>query len=581
MDAGHRPSRVYRSRPVPTTVWDGLSSDLHPVLRRVLAARGISADQADPTLSRLVPVGLLPGVGQAVERLAAARARQERIVLVGDYDADGATATALAVSCLRAFGYRNVDYLVPSRFAWGYGLSPPVAEQAATSGPGLLVTVDNGIASLAGVRRAADLGLEVIVTDHHLPGAELPAPAIIVGPSVPGSTFPSPALCGVGVAFYLMAALGRALAGAGIVTADVARGAVTDCLDLVALGTVADMVPLDFNNRVLVAEGLRRIRSGRTRPGIRALFAVAGRDRSRASAADLGFGIAPRLNAAGRLDDMTIGIECLLTGSPGTAAHLAAHLHKLNAERREIQARMETEAGDLLAATVEPDGREEALCLCLFDERWHEGVVGLVANRLREKTGRPALAFARAGGPGLLKGSARSVTGINLRDAIAVAVGSLDDGNIRFGGHAMAAGITLPEETFPAFARAMGAALEGQRDLLSGPELSWTDGPLDPQDLCLELAEILAAAGPWGQGFAEPVFDNQLVMLGQRVVGAGHLHLDLRHPGGGNPIAAIAFNQPPLAATAGTVMRCRYRLEVDAFGQNRRPRLVVECLDCD
>jgi single-stranded-DNA-specific exonuclease len=570
------PRPVRRREPAPESL-AVLPADIHPVLRRVLAARHVAPGELSPALARLIPVGTLPGVDAAVARLRQAREQGERVVIVGDFDADGATATALMVRCLRAFGFGGVGFLVPDRLRFGYGLSPGVAELAATGGPGLLVTVDNGIASVEGVARAAALGLDVVVTDHHLPGTTLPAAAAIAGPTVPGSRFASPALCGVGVAFYVLAALGRALAAAGLCSSDVARRAVTDGLDLVALGTVADVVALDFNNRILVAEGLRRIRSGRCSPGIAALFAVAGRDPAVATAADLGFAVAPRLNAAGRLADMTVGVQCLLADDAATARALAAQLHALNAERRELQARSEAEALALLGdlSTLPLDRANAAVTL--FDESWHPGIVGLVAGRLRERTGRPAVAFARAPEPGLLRGSARSVPGVHIRDCIAAALREVSDGSVRFGGHAMAAGLTLPESLLPGFRTALAAEVHRHDEVIAAGDAVWTDGPLEPVDLTPEFAELLAAAGPWGAAFPEPLFDNAFEVLEEGVVGGSHLRLRVRHASGGEPLGAIAFGmagRAPLPREARLV----YRLEVDRWRQRRVAQLVVEAV---
>ncbi|MBL8225945.1 MAG: single-stranded-DNA-specific exonuclease RecJ [Chromatiales bacterium] len=569
--------RPVRRREATPAALASLPAGLHPVLRRVLAARHVTPAELEPSLPRLIPVGTLPGIDAAVERLMRARADGERVVIVGDFDADGATATALMVRCLRAFGYGRVGFLVPDRLRFGYGLSPGVAEVAAVGGPGLLVTVDNGIASVEGVARAAALGLDVVVTDHHLPGTTLPAAAAITGPTVPGTTFASPSLCGVGVAFYVLAALGRALAAAGLCSAEVARRAVTAGLDLVALGTVADVVALDFNNRILVAEGLRRIRSGRCSPGIAALFAVAGRDTAAATAADLGFAIAPRLNAAGRLADMTVGVQCLLADDPARARTLAAQLHALNAERRELQARTEAEALALLGDLAELPRALDNAAVTLFDESWHPGIVGLVAGRLRERSGRPAVAFARDPGSGMLRGSARSVPGVHIRDCIAAALREVSDGAVRFGGHAMAAGLTLPEALLPGFRAALSAEVHRYDEVIAAGDAVWTDGPLDAADLTPEFAEVLAAAGPWGSAFPEPLFDNTFEVLREGVVGGSHLRLTVRHPGGGDPVGAIAFGmaaRSPLPREARLV----YRLEVDRWRQRRAAQLVVEAV---
>lgn len=553
----------------------GLPAGLHPVLRRVLAARQVTAAQLQPQLAQLIPVNSLPGVQEAAERLIDARQRGERVLVIGDFDVDGATATALSVCCLRAFGFAAPDFLVPDRFRYGYGLSVGIAELAASRGPALLMTVDNGITSIEGVRRARELGMDVLITDHHLAGPVLPGDALLVNPNLPGSAFASPALCGVGVAFYLMAATGKRLAELGIIPAALARDTVTDCLDLVALGTVADLVPLDFNNRILVAEGLRRMRAGRTRPGVAALFRIAGRELSLARSADLGFAIAPRLNAAGRLEDMTIGIDCLLASDVATAQVLAARLDSLNVERRALQQQMQGEAEALLENLgAQVGGGDPAVCL--FDERWHPGIVGLVANRLRELTGCPAIAFARCPETGMLRGSARSVDGLHVRDAMAEALAAMPGPTVRFGGHAMAAGITLPEDELERFRSAFAVAVGRQRRLVGSDDSLWTDGTLEAQDLQLDLAETLAAAGPWGQGFPEPLFDNVFRLCEQRVIGEKHLRMRVQHPEGGKPVDAVAFNQTPLQSAPNVPLRLVYRLDVNTWRQTRTVQLVVE-----
>jgi single-stranded-DNA-specific exonuclease len=564
-----------RRRAVPALPPHLAAAGLHPVLGRVLAARGVGPGELDPVLARLLPVGSLPGIDLAVARLLAARARGERVVIVGDFDADGATATALFVAGLRALGFARVEYLVPDRFRLGYGLSPAVADLVAAGGPALIVTVDNGIASVTGVERARALELEVLVTDHHLPPPVLPAAVAIVNPNLAGSRFGSPALCGVGVAFYVVAALGRALADTGEIPAEQARRAAADGLDLVALGTVADVVPLDFNNRILVTEGLRRIRAGRTRPGLQALFGVAGRDPALATAGDLGFAVAPRLNAAGRLADMAIGVQCLLAPDLATATRLADQLHALNAERRALQARMEAEAHahlDGLPATA-----DAAAAVVLFDERWHLGVVGLVAGRVRERTGRPAVAFARDPASGLLRGSARSVPGVNIRDCIAAALAGVDLPEIRFGGHAMAAGLTLPEALLAGFRGALADAVAAVPGAGVDAAVLWSDGELAPGDLTVDLALLLEAAGPWGAAFPEPCFDNVFDVLDERVVGGAHLRLSLRHADGGPALGAIAFGRRA-PGLAGARVRLVYRLEPDRYRARRVPQLVVEAV---
>lgn len=576
-DTSIRP--VIRARRPSESAQAALPAGLHPVLRRVLAARQVTGGQLAPSLSRLVPVGTLPGVAAAAERLLLARQRGERVLVVGDFDADGATATALSVLALRALGFTAPAFLVPDRFTLGYGLSPGIVALAAPGKPDLILTVDNGITSHEGVRHARELGINVLITDHHLAGEQLPDADWIVAPNLPGSAFGSPSLCGVGVAFYLLAATGRLLADRGLVSPGAARAAATAGLDLVALGTVADLVPLDFNNRILVAEGLRRIRAGRSRPGIEALFRVAGRNPGDARAADLGYAIAPRLNAAGRLDDMTIGVQCLLAGDADEACTLAGELERLNRERRTLQDRMQDEASSLLDG-LEASGAGIYGSSCLFDERWHAGVIGLVASRIRERTGQPAIAFARAMEPGMLRGSARSIEGLHVRDAIAAALARLPHLTIRFGGHAMAAGLSLPEAELPAFRQAFAAELARQQAGSGGPEVLWTDGALRPDDIGLELAGALAGSGPWGQGFAEPLFDNCFRVREQRVVGERHLRLRVRHDDGGPWTDAIAFSRPPLGTPLPARVRLLYRLDVNNWQDSRRHQLVVEHLEC-
>ncbi|HUO82111.1 MAG TPA: single-stranded-DNA-specific exonuclease RecJ [Gammaproteobacteria bacterium] len=552
-----------------------LPGDLHPVLARVLAARGVlCADDLSLRLDRLLPVGSLSGIEAAVRLLLRHLRAGSRILVVGDFDADGATSTVIAVRALRAAGAAHVDYLVPNRFEYGYGLTPEIVALAAPRKPALIVTVDNGISSHAGIEAAHAQGAQVLVTDHHLPGMLLPPADAIVNPNLPGEPFASKHLCGAGVAFYLMAALHRA-AGTG-------RGPgfrVADLLDLVALGTVADVVTLDRNNRVLVEEGLRRIRAGRCVPGMSALLEVSGRCRADAVAADLAFGVAPRLNAAGRLADMSLGIECLLTDDQVRARELAARLHALNAERREIEARMQTEAIAAVEA-LRPDRTAGELpsALCLFDERWHQGIVGLVAARIRERVHRPVAAFAPVEG-GWLKGSARSVPGLHIRDVLD-AVAAREPGLLdRFGGHAMAAGLSLPRASLERFQTALSREVTRRLTDESRQNVLLTDGELDGAELTLELAECLRHCGPWGQGFPEPVFEGLFDVVGRRTVGASHLKLSVRASRGGAVCDAIAFNQagqlPPSRA------RLVYRLDVNAWRGARRLQLVVESLSAE
>jgi single-stranded-DNA-specific exonuclease len=566
--------RPIERRPVPP---DGaLPASLHPVLRRIYAARGVaSAEELELGLEHLLPVGTLDGVEAGAELLARHLAAGSRILVIGDFDADGATASALVVRALRRFGHAHADYLVPDRFRFGYGLTPEIVALAAERAPALIVTVDNGVSSLEGVAAARALGMEVLVTDHHLPGAVLPDASAIVNPNLPGAQFGSRALAGVGVAFYLLLALGRRLNVAASVTAEL--------LDLVALGTIADVVPLDRNNRVLVEAGLRRIRAGRCVPGIAALVAVAGRSLADVGTTELGFFVGPRLNAAGRLEDMSIGIECLLTDDPERARGLAERLDRLNAERRSIEARMQQEALVIVGRLhLDEPGARLPAALSLYDAEWHPGVVGLVAGRLKEQVHRPVIAFAPAEG-GLARGSARSVAGIHVRDALE-AVATRHPGLIdKFGGHTMAAGLTLPVARLAEFGRAFAAevARRAAPGLLDGILL--TDGPLAPAEMTLELAERLRAAGPWGAGFPEPTFDGEFTVLESRVLGERHLKLWVRPEPTAAPQEAIAFGW--LARANARVprrdarVRLVYRLDVNEYQGIRRPQLLVEYLE--
>ena len=546
------------------------AGDLHPVLRRIYGARGVlSAQDLDLSLERLLPVSTLEGVERAAELLAAHRA-SGRVLVVGDFDADGATGSALLVRAMRSLGFAHVDFLVPNRFRFGYGLTPGIVALAAERRPSLIVTVDNGVSSIEGVEAAHALGIPVLITDHHLPGARLPSADAIVNPNLAGSGFASPALSGVGVAFYVVAALARAVRHP--------QFRPSDLLDLVALGTVADLVPLDRNNRVLVAQGLRRIRAGRCVPGIRALLELAGRSLERLTAADLGFVVAPRLNAAGRLADMSVGIACLLTDDEARARALAAELTRLNEERREIEQRMQVEATELAAAVRFAESGDEAVGLCLFDENWHQGVVGLVAGRIKDRFHRPVVAFARAE-DGSLRGSARSVSGIHIRDVLD-AIAARHPGLIeKFGGHAMAAGMTLPESSLDGFRRAFAEEIAARADADTFAGVILSDGELSDAEMSLDTARLLRGAGPWGQGFPEPVFDGSFKIVDLRTVGGRHLKLRLRgaesalagaSAARGAVLEAISFgyvggaSEDP-ALEPGVTVDLAYRLEVNEY----------------
>ena len=551
-----------------------LPDTMHPVLRRVLASRGVlDAASAELRLAKLLAPDALGGIAHASRLLADAIAARKRIVVVGDFDADGAPGTAVAVRGLRLLGARDVGYAVPNRMVHGYGLSAELVRTLLPRAPQLIVTVDNGVASHAGVAEAAAHGIPVIVTDHHLPGPTLPAAAAIVNPNLEGDAFPSKALAGVGVMFYVLLAVRALMRDAGLPIPDLAP-----LLDLVAIGTVADLVPLDANNRVLVAAGLKRIRAGMTSAGVRALVDVAQRDLTRISAADLGYALGPRINAAGRLDDMSLGIECLLCDDPPRALDLAQRLDAINKERRELQAGMIDQADALLGAFARQAGTLP-IGLCLLDRGWHAGVVGLVASKLKERLNRPVIAFASVDeASGELRGSGRSVAGFHLRDALAAIDANAPGLIVRFGGHAMAAGLTLRVADFARFAD----AFDQQARRLLGDDVDHatlvSDGPLEAAEISLELAETLAIASPWGQGFAEPLFDNVFAVKHWRVLGEKHLRLELGLDGVLLPLRAIYFNgfdgKPPPGA-----VRAAYRLGVDDWGGTRRVQLYVEHLE--
>ena len=543
------------------------------LLDRLYARRGQAASGVDLALAGLAPYGSLAGIDAAVEVLTGTIRAGRSILVVGDYDADGATGSALAVLGLRALGAPAVSYLVPSRFAFGYGLSPPVVDAAAPGRPGLIVTVDNGIAAIAGVERANALGIPVLVTDHHLAGDVLPAAAAIVNPNQPGCPFPSKHLAGVGVVFYVLAALRASFRKAGWFTTSRPEPNLASLLDLVALGTVADVVALDLNNRILVEQGLRRIRAGSCRPGIRALLQVAGRDPGRATAADLGFFAGPRLNAAGRLEEMSIGVECLLEEDPARALDLATRLHELNRQRRDIEDGMRAEA-EYLVERLTFRGDEIPPGLCLFGRGWHQGVSGIVAARIRERYHRPVVAFAEAG-DGMLRGSARSVDGLHIRDAID-AVDRLHPGLIeRFGGHAMAAGLTLRADGLPAFRAAFAEVVRAELGDLPPEREIRSDGELPAGLFSIETAEALRLGGPWGKGFPEPLFDGAFEVSSARLVGERHLKLRVR-AGRGAVLDAIGFNLGErLHAAQGRVLLA-YRLDVNEYLGRRTPQLILE-----
>ncbi len=553
-------------------------STLPPLLSRLYVARGLaSPEQAELGLDAL-PAPTMKGLDTAAEALAAAISDGKKLLIVGDFDCDGATSTTLAVLGLRALGAADVDFLVPNRFEYGYGLSPEIVAVAAERQPDLIITVDNGISSLEGVAAAAAQGIPVIVTDHHLPGDALPAALAIVNPNQAGCDFPDKSLAGVGVMFYVLLALRSLLRERGQF-ADGRGPNLAALLDLVALGTVADVVPLSHANRVLVEQGLRRIRAGRCRPGITALLKVAGREPARLVATDLGFAVGPRLNAAGRLDDMTVGIRCLLENDPQRALALAAELDDLNRERRSIEQSMKDDAMRALSH-LQLDSSQVPAGLCLYDPSWHQGVVGILASRIKEQFHRPVIAFAEADDHEI-KGSARSIPGLHMRDTLDLIAKRHPKMLSKFGGHAMAAGLSLAKADFEDFSAAFVDAVAEQ---LSDDQLEavvHSDGELSPAELSLTNAELLRSAGPWGQAFPEPLFHGRFVLQQQRIVGERHLKMTLAPIGDSQAIIdAIAFNvdtaiwPDPAVAEVELV----YKLDSNLWRERLSLQLLVEHL---
>ncbi|BEM24961.1 ssDNA exonuclease RecJ [Serratia marcescens] len=557
-----------------------LPASLPPLLRRLYALRGVQGEQElERGVKGMLPWQQLDGIDDAVSLLQQALADGRRIMVVGDFDADGATSTALTVLALRSMGGAAVDYLVPNRFEDGYGLSPEVVEQAAARGAELIVTVDNGISSHAGVDVAHAKGMQVLVTDHHLPGETLPAAEAIVNPNLRGCAFPSKSLAGVGVAFYLMLALRARLRDSGwFEQRALAMPNLAELLDLVALGTVADVVPLDANNRILVYQGLNRIRAGKCRPGIRALLEVANRDARQLAANDLGFALGPRLNAAGRLDDMSIGVALLLSDDIAQARMLANDLDALNQTRREIEQGMQVEALQL-CDQLERTSSELPYGLAMYHPEWHQGVVGILASRIKERFHRPVIAFAPAG-DGILKGSGRSVPGLHMRDALE-RLDMLNPGlMMKFGGHAMAAGLSLEEARFDEFRQRFGELVGEWLDPAMLEGVIWSDGELAMQELSLTTAELLREGGPWGQAFPEPTFDGKFRILQQRLVGEKHLKLMVEPLGGGPLLDGIAFNVDTTLWPDSSVreVELAYKLDVNEFRGNRNVQLLIQHL---
>ncbi len=559
----------------PRTAWTLEQAGIHPLLSRLFAARGIqSPDELDDGLAKLLPPNTLKGTEAAAVLLADAIAAQKRLCIVADYDCDGATACAVGLRGLRMLGAQHVSYIVPDRVVDGYGLTAPIAQRVQQSGADVLITVDNGIASMEGVTQAQALGLQVLVTDHHLPAATLPSADVIVNPNQPGCSFESKALAGVGVMFYVLLALRAELRKRGMFTAET-QPKLDALLPLVALGTVADVVKLDNNNRRLVAQGLKRIRAGAMPSGMLALFRAAGRDARVATTFDFGFALGPRINAAGRLSDMTLGIECLSTDDAARADELAKQLDSINRERRDIEGDMREQAMEI-AESLMDESEEPPPAICVFDPDFHEGVVGIVASRIKDKFHRPCFVFAASNAPGKeheLKGSGRSIPGFHLRDALDLMVKKHPHLLLRFGGHAMAAGCTIEEEHLELFEASF---MEVAAQLLSPATLQRkleTDGPLEGQYRRVEFVDVMHKE-VWGQGFAPPVFSDEVEVVSQRLVGEKHLALKLKHQG--QPVDGIWFGRiEPLPAR----VKLAYRLDVDEWQGQKRVRFMVEAAE--
>jgi single-stranded-DNA-specific exonuclease len=557
----------------PRSVWALEQAGVHPLLARLYAARGVQhPDELDNALTKLLPPESLLGVASAAVLLADAIANNKRLCIVADYDCDGATACAVAVRGLKLLGAKNVRYLVPDRVVDGYGLTAPIAQRVFDQGADILITVDNGIASMEGVAHAKALGLQVLVTDHHLPATTLPAADVIVNPNQPGCTFESKALAGVGVMFYVLLALRAELRNRGVFTTAAQQPKLDALLPLVALGTVADVVKLDANNRRLVAQGLKRVRALAMPAGMASLFVASGRQAATSTTFDFGFALGPRINAAGRLSDMTLGIECLLTDDPSHADELARTLDTINRERRVIEGDMREQAMQV-AESLFDEGDEPPPAICVFDPDFHEGVVGIVASRIKDKLHRPTFVFAASQAPGKeheLKGSGRSIPGFHLRDALDLVAKRYPGVLLRFGGHAMAAGCTVAEEHFDTFENALSEVAHEWLDAATLQRQLATDGPLAPEYRRVDLVDTLHHE-VWGQGFAAPTFSEEVEIISQRLVGEKHLALKLKHQG--QPIDAIWFSHTePLPAK----VTLAFRLDADEWNGVRRVRFLVE-----
>lgn len=570
---------IVRRTPHPESI---LSDDIHPILKRIYAGRGvISTTELNKHLQHLLPFHQLSGIEAAVQCLYTAITEQKSILIVGDFDADGATSTALAVTALIKLGAKKVDYLVPNRFEYGYGLTPEIVAVAQEFHPDILMTVDNGITSIAGVKAAKLAGMQVIITDHHLSGAELPAADAIVNPNLPEDKFSSKNLAGVGVVFYLMLALRSFLREKNyFASQQIDEPNMAQFLDLVALGTVADVVPLDSNNRILVYQGLQRIRAGTARPGIKALLDIAGKNPANLSAADLGFSIAPRLNAAGRLDDMSLGITGLLTEDYSYALQVAQQLDQLNDERRLIETDMQKQAAEQLKQMAWDNLTHSPAGICLFNPHWHQGVIGILASRIKDKLYRPVVVFAR-GNETELKGSARSIPGLHIRDVFQLIDTKYPGIILKFGGHAMAAGITLEEKNLNTFTKAFADEVATLLDEHSLKKIIYSDGSLDETLANLNFVQLLRDIEPWGQAFPEPSFDDEFRLIDQRLVGEKHLKMRVAWLGQNKAFDAIAFN---VDLEQWPNYRCEkirmvYKLDINEYNGRFTVQLIVSHME--
>lgn len=572
---------LIRRRPVTGKVSESAVPD--PLLRRLYETRGVENDASVDldSLSTLPSYEGLFGVQTAAQILADAIAAQVHIRIIGDYDVDGCTSTVVMYEALVLMGAKNVSFAVPNRVKQGYGLSPGLADEAAEEGVRVLVTVDNGIAAHAGVARAKELGMDVVVTDHHLPGDTLPDADALVDPVLAHQDFPSKTLAGVGVAFFVMLALRAELRQRGHFESHPEPN-MAPLLDVVALGTVADVVQLDYVNRLLVEQGMRRIRTGRMRPGIAALLEVAGRDPKRLVASDFGFALGPRINAAGRLEDMTVGIECLLSKDPAYAMQIAKHLDEVNKSRRELEQTMREQATVQVDAAMAKVGDGDLpAALCLYDEHWHEGVVGLVAGRIKERFHRPTVAFA-PGEDGNLKGSCRSIPGVHIRDVLADIAAHRPQMLSKFGGHAMAAGLSIEHQYLDEFSGLFAEAVARRAQPGAFEPVLMTDGELYPDEISLDCADDIRLGGPWGQGFPEPLFDGVFEVVDARVVGDAHMKMTLRDPRGGDDISAIAFRYAEMGVPddpMGQVVRIAYKMDANLFRGWETLQFIVEGYD--